>query len=121
LREFQAAGWLLVDATYKPVNGIKSESARDDTINGDYKLLVSDLKRFPPAPLILIKANVCRLLKQRLADDGFGVLNKDDVDDPPFPSHWRAREFAKKFTAILNAAGLAPARRRRKIVHNTRR
>jgi hypothetical protein len=36
LREFQRKGWLLVDATYEPVNGL-SNVARDNVIERDYR------------------------------------------------------------------------------------
>src|SRR5712691_953872 len=38
LREFQKRGWVLVDATYEPVNALSSP-ARDAVITRDYDLL----------------------------------------------------------------------------------
>ena len=41
-------------------------------------------------PLVLIKANVCKLLESRLRDDGFNVLNRGRAIY--FPSHgWQGR------------------------------
>jgi hypothetical protein len=71
LREFKRRGWVLVDATYEPVN-LPKGSKRDKVIARDYHLLRDDLARLSPdrsVPLILIKKNVCRLL--RLREDGF--------------------------------------------------
>ena len=77
LRELQRIGWLLVDATYEPVNALNPKN-RDDVINRDYPLLQDDLSRLlygRPVPLVLIKANVCRLLEPKLINSGFNVLN----------------------------------------------
>jgi hypothetical protein len=45
LKEFQRRGWILVDATYEPVNtpGISNRD-RDDIIQRDYPLLRADLE-----------------------------------------------------------------------------
>jgi len=104
LREFQRRGWILVDATYEPVNKGLSDSNRDKVIERDYPLLRDDLKRLTPdrsAPLVLIKANVCRILKPKLVQDGFNVLNRDD--SVPFPSHGQQNKFHKRFSAILRS------------------
>ena len=80
LREFQNRGWVLLDATYEPVNAHGNRS-RDLVIDGDYPKLCGDLKRvlgdrWSEVPLILLKANVCKLLEPKLNKDGFKVLNK---------------------------------------------
>jgi hypothetical protein len=107
LSEFQRRGWFLVDATYQPVN--KTRKIADEIILRDYPLLMADLNELTPdrrVPVILIKANVCELLKPKLVNDGFNVINHDV--DPPFPSHGWQPKFHEKFDAILNTAGLAP-------------
>jgi hypothetical protein len=105
LRAFQRAGWVLVDATYEPVNreGI-TRAQRSAIILGDYPHLCEDLRGLAPtAPVILVKANVCRLLAPRLRADGFRVLNGDDAIH--FPSHGRQPVFHSRFAAAL--AGLS--------------
>jgi hypothetical protein len=56
LREFQRRGWVLVDATYEPVNKSKR---RDETILRDYPHLRDDLSRLLPdrskRPVIVIR------------------------------------------------------------------
>jgi len=47
LREFQRQGWLLVDATYEPVNGL-STAERDRVIAKDFELLCEDLRAITP-------------------------------------------------------------------------
>ena len=77
LREFQGRGWLLVGATYEPVNGL-GEKARDAVIVRDYPLLRSDVETLIPnkaVPIALVKANVCRLLEPWLNEDGLKVLD----------------------------------------------
>jgi hypothetical protein len=69
LLKFQQCGWVLADATYEPVNEFIG-SKRDRSINRDYSLLLDDLARLTPdrsTPLILIKANVCRILEPNSA------------------------------------------------------
>ncbi|MFZ1070206.1 MAG: hypothetical protein WAN73_06190, partial [Methyloceanibacter sp.] len=46
LRQFQRTGWLLVDATYEPVNHLKL-SGRDAVIDRGYQLLRKDLAALP--------------------------------------------------------------------------
>lgn len=99
LREFQRRGWVLADATYEPVN--VAGKSRDRVIARDYDLLRKDLARMLPdrsVPIILIKANVCRLLDRRLRNDGFNVLNCGRVVH--FPSTGRQRDFHRQFSAI---------------------
>jgi hypothetical protein len=106
LREFQKHGWVLVDATYKPVNELGNRGRkRDLMILADYDDLVLDLKellgtRWSKTPIVLIKANVCRLLGPKLKWREFNVLNKDD-QIVPFPSNgWQAK-FDERFRAIV--------------------
>lgn len=106
LREFRRRGWILIDATYEPVNALSS-SHRDEVIVRDYPLLRSDLSGLLPdrsVPVALIKANVCRILEHRLAEDGFSVLNGGRA--VYFPSHGRQNDFQRAFGGILAAAGI---------------
>jgi hypothetical protein len=104
LREFQQKGWVLVDATYEPVNALDGPD-RDQVIARDYHLLRDDLAAILPdrsVPIVLIKANVCRLLERKLAEDGFKVLNNGRV--VYFPSTGRQKDFQRQFSAILKSA-----------------
>lgn len=101
LRGFQRSGWLLVDATYEPVNTLDN-SMRDQVIARDYPLLRNDLKslmRGRSIPLVLIKANVCRILEPRLLGDGFIVMNRGRPIY--FPSNGRQTEFHRELRAVL--------------------
>ena len=97
---FRQAGWILVDATYQPVNTLGA-SRRNAVITRDYPLLRNDLKRLVPERVILIKKNVCVLLEPRLLADGFCVLNAGRVIY--FPSHGRQRDFERQFAEIVVA------------------
>jgi hypothetical protein len=93
LRQFQRRGWVLVDATYEPVNAL-SDAARDEVIARDYPLLHDDLTELMPdrsIPLVLITANVCRILEPKLAAGGFHVLNGGRVIY--FPSTGQQKKF----------------------------
>jgi hypothetical protein len=98
LRRFQEKGWLLVDATYEPVNELPDRQ-KADVIKRDYASLRHDLEGLGGPHLILIKANVCRLLEPLLVHDGFNVLNRGRV--VYFPSNGRQREFHQQFSDIL--------------------
>jgi len=105
LRELQERGWLLVDATYQPVDKLTKEAShdRDAIIASDYPLLLDDLASLMPnrsIPLVLIKANVCRILGPLLSKDGFSVLNGGRAIY--FPSHGRQTEFKQQFSTVLS-------------------
>jgi hypothetical protein len=103
LREFQRQGWVLVDATYEPVDGIKNRMMRNDVIERDYPLLVADLDQMLPdksVPIILVKKNIFDVLDKKLTADGFNVLNNGQRVS--FPSTGRQKEFHLQFGAILN-------------------
>jgi hypothetical protein len=107
LAEFQQRGWVLVDATYEPVDKPNKNANRNKVIERDYEQLRADLRSLisdKPVPLILIKANVCKKLEPKLREDRFNVLNCGSII--PFPSHSHQTEFHREFGAILKAAGI---------------
>ena len=96
LKLFQKAGYLLVDATYQPVNELKGKK-RNDVILRDFSNLVEDLEKVSAGkqiPIILVKANICRFLESRLMQKGFNVLNNGVV--VPFPSTGHQKRFHEK-------------------------
>jgi hypothetical protein len=104
LLAFQASGWMLVDATYEPVNTYDGKR-RDEVISRDYEQLREDLDHLLPdrtAPIILLKANVCRLLEPRLIKEGFRVVNGGRL--VYFPSHGQQGKFREQFGAIRRGA-----------------
>jgi hypothetical protein len=106
LRALQERGWLLVDATYEPVNDY-TDTKKDSIIVRDYLHLRDDLKRLDPTqsvPVVLIKVNVYRLLNERLSADGFNVLNRDDPI--PFPSSGQQNKFKAKFAEVVRKGGV---------------
>jgi hypothetical protein len=103
LREFQRGGWLLVDATYTPVNE-HDRRGRDLVIRRDYPELCRDLKGslgagWKDVPLVLIKVNVCKLLEPRLKRDRFSVLNEGRAIF--FPSNGQQTKFYAQFREIV--------------------
>ncbi len=103
LRALQQKGWVLVDATYQPVNALDT-SSRDAAIVRDYTLLRDDLRALAPERVVLIKANVCLLLESKLIADGFRVINAGRTIY--FPSHGKQRDFRRQFAEIV--LGAAP-------------
>jgi hypothetical protein len=106
LRRLQEAGWLLVDATYEPVNDY-ADPKKDLVIVRDYPQLQDDLTHLSPdrgVPIVLIKVNVCRLLEARLSTDGFDVINRGTAI--PFPSTGQQGKFRALFSDVVQKAGL---------------
>ena len=106
LRELEGRGWVLVDATYQPVDKLTKNAShdRDEVIVRDYRLLLDDLASLTPnqsIPLVLIKANVCRILEPLLSRDGFRVLNGGRAIY--FPSNSRQTEFKHQFSAVVSS------------------
>jgi hypothetical protein len=103
LREFQRRGWVLIDATYEPVD--YAGSSRDSVIERDYPILRDELLKLSPdrsVPLALIKTNVCKILEPKLTQDGFKVLNQGKR--VPFPSTGWQKVFHRQFGAVLGEA-----------------
>ena len=104
LQELRRRGWVLVDATYQQVDKLAKDAIqdRDEVIVGDYPLLVDDLASLTPdrsIPVVLIKANVCRILEPMLWKDGFTVLN--DSRAIYFPSNGQQTKFRNQFSSVL--------------------
>ena len=103
LCELQRRGVVLVDATYQPVDKGLSDRERNEVIVRDYPLLRADLEQLTGAdrtiPIIVIKANVCRVLTPRLRADGFNVLNHEH--SIPFPAYGNQSRFAELFGELL--------------------
>ena len=93
-----------------------SPSKRNRAIVGGYQSLREDLARLSPdrpAPLILIKENVCRLLEARLREDGFNVLNAGRVHLLSKP--WAPEGFSSAVRCSLKITTLVqPAREQRR-------
>ena len=101
LKCFADSGYLIVDATYEPVNRIKGK-ARDIKILENYDNLISDLSSLgDPRQIqfVVIKANVCRLLEPRLIDEGFNVINNGVII--PFPSTGQQKNFQTAMKKVL--------------------
>jgi hypothetical protein len=76
-------------------------------IEQDYEHLLADLMRLTPdrsAPIILIKSNVCRVLRSKLVRDGFRVLNGETIVF--FPSSGQRGRFRDQFRTVLSSAEL---------------
>ena len=101
LEYFKSNGYLIIDATYKQVNKLKGK-IRDYTILSDYNRLIDDLENMCPeknVPIILVKANICRMFDERLTERGFNILNKGVVI--PFPSHGHQQKFHLEISKIF--------------------
>jgi len=107
LREFASRGFLLIDATYTPVNhDYLSCQERNRRILRDLPVLVDELHRYvsPSTGVVLIKANVCKLLEPVLQERGFPVLNQRKRI--PFPSHGQQGKFRMAVREVLGLGSL---------------
>lgn len=104
---FAREGFFLVDATYKPVNHIKSEKQRSQTILSDLPELIKDLKGISASQkhkvkIVPVKANICRLLEESLKSNRLNVINNGVVI--PFPSHGHQHKFQETIRKVLEVA-----------------
>lgn len=100
LEFFKNQGFFLIDSTYKPVNKMKGKE-REATILSDFNNLVDDLEGINRhnSPLVLVKANICRLLEDKLKLRGFNVINEGVV--VPFPSSGQQKRFHVEISKML--------------------
>ena len=102
LREFAFRGYLLIDATYTPVNHDHlSHRERNQRILDDLPVLVEELRgcMAPNAGVVLVKANVCTLLEPILTAHGFPILNRGRTI--PFPSTGQQNRFRRAVREVL--------------------
>jgi hypothetical protein len=103
LAAFAEKGLFLMDATYQPVNHIKSDKERNQAILDALPELIKDLNRTLPdhrTPIVLVKANICRLLEAPLKKEGFNVLNDGRVI--PFPSSGQQAKFHRTIQRLFS-------------------
>lgn len=101
LKEFQKRGFVIVDAVYMPINHL-DEKSRNKEILRWYPILLKDLKKLTKnknTPIILVKANICRLLEKWLSIE-FNVINKGVII--PFPSTGNQKRFRNQIAKLLN-------------------
>jgi len=101
---FRNCGYLLVDATYRPVNNLKGK-IRDEEILKNFKYLVEDLNDICNEiriPIILVKANICRMLESKLKQEGFNIVNNGAII--PFPSTGQQKRFHQEISKIHQPA-----------------
>lgn len=109
LHAFPRKGFFLVDATYKPVNHIRNNKKRNERILQDLPKLIRDLKttiRNKRVKIVLVKANICRLLEEPLTAAGFNVINNETVI--PFPSHGNQKKFHQTIEKLFARNKIKP-------------
>jgi len=100
LSRFREQGYFLIDATYTPVNQLP-DSKKEAIILRDFPLLVEALHEYagPETAIVLVKANVYKLLEPKLRDLGFNVLNQEVMI--PFPSSGQQSKFRSAIQKVL--------------------
>lgn len=102
LTYFADSGYFIVDATYQTVNKLQGKK-RDDKILENYENLVADLKKLGDPKqinIILVKANICRLLENKLISIGLNVQNNGIVI--PFPSTGQQKKFFEGIQKVIS-------------------
>ena len=100
LTYYADTGHFLVDATYEPINGL-DDKARKRELLDHFDELVEDLRSLGSTDamsLILVKANIFRVLQRRLSASGFNVINNGVV--VPFPSTGQQGKFRKRIAEV---------------------
>jgi hypothetical protein len=99
LTAFATRGYLIVNATYTPVNNLKDKEA-DSIITRDFPELVDDLRKHAGSAtdVVLVKANVCNL-ERKLKGVGFNILNGGVRI--PFPGTGNQGKFKSAIRAVL--------------------
>lgn len=106
LKNFSAKGFILVDPIYKPVDKIDDELA-DQEILKNYKNFIADLNSLmvnKNTPIVLVKANIHKILSQKLISDEFNVINKDY--NIPYPIHYHQLKFSNAIRKIIKKENL---------------
>ncbi len=109
LTEFVKKGFIIVDASYTPVNHYKEGKERDQAIMIWRSTLLKDLEGLIPdkkTPIILVKASICRLFADPLKSAGFNVINNGLTI--PFPVTGQQSKFRKQIATVLQNAGITP-------------
>jgi len=102
LRAFAKSGFLLLDATYRPVNDLPEGRTRDRIIEDDFPALVEELREYaePETKVILVKKNVCNLLVHKLKNlKQFKVLNSEKI--VPYPGCGQQSKFGNMVRPML--------------------
>jgi hypothetical protein len=101
LKCLQKLGVFLIDACDYPINQIPVNK-RNKLIVKDYALLKKRIDELVTnkTNIILIKQNIYNLLKDRLCQDGYHVINKVDKC-LPFPSNGNQGKFKRELKDIL--------------------
>ncbi len=100
LIKFMNYGFFIVDATYEPINRMTS-SQRKSKILSNVENLIKDLKfviKNKKVKIIIVKANVCRLLEKLLKAE-FNIINKGIII--PFPSNGHQNEFYSRIKRLI--------------------
>jgi hypothetical protein len=101
LKCLQNLGVFLIDACNHPINQIPVNK-RNKLIIKDYAVLKKRIDELvsTKTKIILIKQNIYNLLKVRLGEEGYNVINKEDKC-LPFPSNGNQGKFRNELKDIL--------------------
>jgi hypothetical protein len=101
LKEFQRAGYFLVDLSYTPVNKMQNRE-RTEVLVSNIPRLLNELEDLNPQRIVIVKATLFKLLFSRILETKFGprLLNRGSI---PFPSHGGQKRYRKEIRKLLKS------------------
>lgn len=101
LKFFKKYGFLLVDLSYKPVNGINNRNERIDVLKSHFDNLLEDLKLLvsKQTKIILVMRHVTDICLEKNLGKNFKVINPNLF--VPFPNHYHFLKFKSKIRKLI--------------------
>ncbi|HEU0195637.1 MAG TPA: hypothetical protein VFQ88_00300 [Nevskiaceae bacterium] len=101
LKRFQDAGYYMIDATDKPVNGLSEAKRRQELCrNVERKLVEIRELTVPHTPILLIKKNIFEIFNEPLRNAGMNVVHETFL---PFPAYGYQRRFVEACSKCIRA------------------
>jgi len=101
LKEFQLQGFFVVDASYEPVDKLRTREKKL-IITKEIPRLIADIRKLNPETIIIVKSSLFAPVKEALEKAGLGekILNRSAL---PFPSHGNQKAYRQKLRELVSA------------------
>jgi hypothetical protein len=99
LKEFQLRGFFVVDASYEPVDKLRTREKKL-VITKEIPRLIADIRKLNPEKIVIVKSSLFVLVKKALEKAGIGekILNPGAL---PFPSHGHQKTFRQTLRRLI--------------------
>ena len=102
LKRFKKDGYFLIDAVEFPLNGSPSDKKKIILENADQLIQRVRQVCHKDARVVLIKANIYKLLAEKFKTNGFNILNSKPL---PFPMYQHKSKFIDDLRKLLRREG----------------